>query len=65
MGPNKTIVLAENGVVLTRIELMSGSNVVSTSYTVASRRTPVVQNFTEGALAERAYREELAASSAD
>jgi hypothetical protein len=60
MASQKTILLADRGVTLTEVALRSGGAVVAIAYTVKSRRTPEVPNFTDRGEAEVAFHAEVA-----
>jgi hypothetical protein len=59
MASEKRILRSEHGVTLTEVTLRSGSAIAAVAYVVQNRRTPEAPNFSNLALAEAAFREEI------
>lgn len=59
VASEKRTLRAEHGVTLTEVTLRSGGGVAAVAYTLHSKRTPEEPNFTNLALAEAAFQQEV------
>ena len=59
MVTNRTVVMAENGVVLIEVTLVDGVFEIETWYVVRTRRTASVLDFDDREAAEQAFRDEV------
>ncbi len=60
MASVKRILKAKSGVTLTEVALRSGAGIAAIAYTVKSKRTPEVPNFSSLHTAELAFNDEVA-----